>query len=93
MKDIFCRHGFRIVYDMDVTESIGDGFFFTIGYGDMTGEQLVVELMYYGISSISLGTTGSLQNGVRACVSRMREELFPVLEERVKAFNRDHSNL
>jgi aspartate/methionine/tyrosine aminotransferase len=93
MKDIFCRHGFRIVYDMDVTESIGDGFFFTIGYGDMTGEQLVVELMYYGISSISLGTTGSLQNGVRACVSRMREELFPVLEERVKAFNKDHSNL
>ena len=49
--------------------------------------------MYYGISSISLGTTGSLQNGVRACVSRMREELFPVLEERVKAFNKDHSNL
>ncbi len=93
MKDIFCRHGFRIVYDMDVTESIGDGFFFTIGYGDMTGEQLVVELMYYGISSISLGTTGSLQNGVRACVSRMREELFPVLEERVREFNKDHSNL
>ena len=93
MKDIFCSHGFHIVYDRDVTEAIGDGFFYTIGYGDMTGEELMVELMYYGISCISLGTTGSLQKGVRACVSRMREDLFPILEERAAEFDKDHRNL
>jgi len=91
MKEIFCHHGFHIVYDKDVTEKVGNGFFFTLGYGDMTGEQLLLELMYYGVSSICLSTTGSLQQGVRACTSRMREELYPVLEERMAAFEADHN--
>lgn len=90
MKDIFCRHGFHIVYDRDVTQNVGDGFFFTIGYGDLTGEELLPELMYYGVSGISLSTTGSRQKGIRACVSRMREDLYPVLEERMAAFDEDH---
>ncbi len=90
MKEIFCRHGFSIVYDRDVTEKVGDGFFFTLGYGDMTGEQLLLELMYYGVSSICLSTTGSLRSGVRACTSRMREELYDVLEERMNEFEKDH---
>ncbi|MBO4263948.1 MAG: pyridoxal phosphate-dependent aminotransferase [Bacteroidales bacterium] len=92
MKEIFCRHGFHIVYDRDVVEKVGDGFFFSLGYGDMTGEQLLLELMYYGVSSICLSTTGSLKNGVRACVSRMREELYPVLEARMDAFEKDHKS-
>ena len=46
--------------------------------------------MYYGVSSICLSTTGSLRKGVRACVSRMREDLYPVLEERMAAFEADH---
>lgn len=90
MKEIFCRHGFNIVYDYDVTMPVGDGFFFTLGYKGLTGEQLLLELMYYGVSSISLSTTGSHQQGVRACVSRMREELYDVLEERMAAFEQDH---
>ncbi|MCQ2182115.1 MAG: pyridoxal phosphate-dependent aminotransferase [Bacteroidales bacterium] len=90
MKDIFCRNGFHIVYDRDVTMDVGDGFFFTIGYDGMTSSELVVELMYYGVSSISLATTGSGQEGVRACVSRMREEHYDILEERMRAFNEDH---
>ena len=90
MKDIFRAHGFRVVYDRDVTMEVGDGFFFTIGYGSMSGSELVRELMYYGVSSISLATTGSLRGGVRACVSRMREELYPVLDERMAAFAADH---
>ena len=90
MKDIFKRHGFSIVYDRDATREVGDGFFFTLGYGDLTGEQLLIELMYYGVSSISLSTTGSLRKGVRGCTSRMREELYPVLEERMAAFEQDH---
>ena len=90
MKEIFCRHGFSVVYDRDVTREVGDGFFYTLGYPGLTGNQLVVELMYYGVSSISLSTTGSRREGVRACVSRMREELYPVLEERMAAFEKDH---
>ncbi|MCQ2143352.1 MAG: pyridoxal phosphate-dependent aminotransferase [Bacteroidales bacterium] len=92
MKDIFTRHGFTVVYDKDVTAKVGDGFFFTLGYPGMSGDRLLVELMYYGVSSISLSTTGSLQEGVRACTSRMRDELYDVLEERMKAFEEDHKN-
>ena len=90
MKDIFCRNGFRVVYDHDVSLPVGDGFFFTLGYGDLSGGELLRELLYYGVSCISLSTTGSLQNGVRGCTSRMRDELYPVLEERMKAFREDH---
>ena len=90
MKKIFTDNGFHIVYDRDVTQDVGDGFFFTIGYGNMTGGELLLELLHYGVSSISLSTTGSLQQGVRACTSRMRNELYEVLQERMKAFNEDH---
>lgn len=90
MKRIFTENGFHIVYDYDVEQAVGDGFFFTIGYGDMSGGELLRELLYYGISSISLSTTGSEQQGVRACTSRMREELYELLEQRAKAFAEDH---
>ena len=90
MKKIFTDNGFHIVYDYDATQVVGDGFFFTIGYGDMSGGDLLKELLYYGVSSISLSTTGSDQQGVRACTSRMRDELYEVMEERMKAFHEDH---
>lgn len=90
MKRIFTDNGFHIVYDNDATQRVGDGFFFTIGYGEMSGGELLVELLYYGVSSISLSTTGSEQRGVRACTSRMREELYDVMQERMMAFREDH---
>ena len=90
MKKIFTDNGFHIVYDYDVIQPVGDGFFFTLGYGKLSSGQLLKELLYYGVSSIALGTTGSEQQGVRACTSRMREELYPVMEERMKAFRMDH---
>lgn len=90
MKKIFTDNGFHIVYDHDVTQAVGDGFFFTIGYGNMTGGKLLKELLSYGVSSINLSTTGSMREGVRACVSRMRDELYPVMQERMKVFNEDH---
>ena len=92
MKEIFCRHGFHIVYDHDVTQDVGDGFFYALGYKDMTGEELLLELMYYGVSSICLSTTGSKKYGVRACVSRMRDELYEVLDNRMAAFDADHTD-
>lgn len=90
MKRLFCENGFHVVYDRDVEETIGDGFFFTIGYPGMSSGELMRELLYYGISSITLNTTGSEQEGIRACTSRMSEGLFDVLEERLKAFRCDH---
>ena len=90
MKRIFTDNGFHIVYDYDATQPVGDGFFFTIGYGNMTGGKLLTELLYYGVSSISLSTTGSEQQGVRACTSRMKPDLYAVMEERMRAFKEDH---
>lgn len=90
MKKIFLDNGFTITYPTDVTESIGDGFFFSLSYPGMTGSELVKELIHYGVSSINLDTTGSLQPGVRACTSRMRDELYPVLAERMHQFQIDH---
>ena len=90
MKRIFTDNGFHIVYDHDVTQRVGDGFFFTIGYGTMSGGELLKELLYYGVSSISLSTTGSEQQGVRACTSRMRDDLYDVMQERMQAFAADH---
>lgn len=90
MKKIFCDNGFIITYPRDVTEEIADGFFFSLSYPGMTGGELVCELISYGVSSINLDTTGSLEHGVRACTSRMRDELYSVLEERMQMFHRDH---
>ena len=90
MKEIFCAHGFDVVYEHDVTRRVGDGFFFTLGYEGLSGDELVVELMKYGVSCISLSTTGSLRPGVRACTSRMREDLYDILDSRMASFEEDH---
>ena len=90
MKKIFTENGFHIVYDSDVNQKVGDGFFCKVVVQQHRYRQLLRELLYYGVSSISLALTGSGQNGVRACTSRMSEELYPVLEERMKAFREDH---
>jgi aspartate/methionine/tyrosine aminotransferase len=90
MKELFTRHGFHIVYPTDIDRPIGDGFFFTVGYGSMSCGELMSELLLYGISSIALSTTGSEQQGVRACSSRMTDDLFPTLEARLAAFQTDH---
>lgn len=90
MKEVFTRHGFSVVYDRDVTAQVGDGFFFTLAYPGLSGAELVSELVHYGVSCINLSTTGSLREGVRACTSRMREELYAVLDERMAEFAKDH---
>lgn len=92
MKDLFRKYGFKIVYDMDLDEPIADGFYFTVSYPGFEGPQLVEKLLYYGISAISLGITGSTRTeGLRACVSQVRRDQFPALEERLKRFREDHS--
>ena len=86
LKDIFLRHGFRLVYDNDLGEPVADGFYFTIAYPGMTGGQLVEALMCYGVSAISLVTTGSGQEGLRACTSFIQDHQYALLEERMKLF-------
>lgn len=91
MKKIFTDNGFSIVYDMDEDKPLADGFYFTISYPGLTGEQLIEELLYYGVSAISLAITGSERTeGLRACVSQVQRSQFPDLEERLKRFNADH---
>jgi aspartate/methionine/tyrosine aminotransferase len=91
MKKMFTDNGFTIVYDKDEDEPIADGFYFTFAYPGFTGEALLSELIYYGISAISLAITGSERlEGIRACVSLVKREQFPDLEYRLKRFHEDH---
>ena len=91
MKKLFTDNGFYIVYKTDVDEPIADGFYFTIAYPGLTGEELMNELIYYGVSAISLAITGSERTeGIRACVSSVQRDQFPDLEYRLKKFYENH---
>lgn len=90
MKNALVENGFEIVYNKDLDQDIADGFYFTFNYPGMTGEQTLNELVYYGISAISLDVTGSDQQGLRACVSLIPHDMLPIFAQRVKQFNEDH---
>ncbi|MDR0866666.1 MAG: pyridoxal phosphate-dependent aminotransferase [Candidatus Symbiothrix sp.] len=92
MKAIFLKHGFEIVYDRDLDEAIADGFYFTIRYPGMSGDELMAALIPFGISAISLSTTGSNQEGLRACTSFIKDNQYDLLDERLTEFTR-HRNL
>ena len=90
IKEIMTRNGFHIVYDTDADgQPVGDGFFFTFGYKDWTGQQLVNKLIYYGVSAIALESTGAKREGMRGCASTIREDQYEQLEERLRKFNED----
>ena len=92
MKKLFTDNGFKIVYDKDEDKPIADGFYFTISYPGFTGEELIEEFMYYGISAISLAITGSERlEGLRACVSLIQRSQFPDLEYRLRKFHENHA--
>ena len=91
MKKMFTENGFFITYPYDLEEPIADGFYFTISYPGLTASELINSLLRYGISAITLDTTGSDRNdGLRACVSEVPVSLFPDLEYRLKFFSKDH---
>lgn len=91
MKKMFTANGFYIVYDKDEGNLIADGFYFTVAYPGFSGDDLLKELLFYGISAISLAITGSERTeGIRACVSLVRRDQFKDLEERLEWFYRDH---
>ena len=86
LKEIFLKQGFKLVYDKDLDEEIADGFYFTIAYPGMTGGELLKRLIPYGISAISLSTTGSKQEGLRICTSFIQDHQYELLEQRLAAF-------
>ncbi len=91
MKKLFLDNGFHIVYDKDEDDPIADGFYFTFAYPGFTGAELLKELLYYGISAITLDITGSERHeGIRACVSLVQRSQFKDLEERLRQFHQDH---
>ncbi len=92
MKKMFVSNHFEIVYDRDPDEPLADGFYFTISYPGMAGSKLLEELLCYGVSAISLETTGSDRPyGLRACVSQVSRDQFDDLGTRLKKFSVDHS--
>lgn len=92
IKEIMLKNGFHIVYDKDADgREVGDGFFFTFGYKDWTGKKLVNKLIYYGVSAISLESTGAKREGMRGCASSIREDQYEQLDERLRKFNEDFS--
>ncbi|MCZ7558376.1 MAG: pyridoxal phosphate-dependent aminotransferase [Bacteroidia bacterium] len=91
MKKDFLDNGFSIVYDKDEDNPIADGFYFTVAYPNLSGEELIAALMPYGISAISLSNTGSKRlEGIRACVSLVSEEQIPELRARLQLFHENH---
>ncbi|MDE5994225.1 MAG: pyridoxal phosphate-dependent aminotransferase, partial [Oscillospiraceae bacterium] len=88
VKKLFTDNGFHIVYSIDGNKPISDGFFFTVGYPNMSGTELQSELLRYGVSSISLPSTGSEQEGIRVTVSMISDdEEMQHLCQRLAAFD------
>ena len=92
MKKLFLENGFEIVYDKDEERLLADGFYFTISYPGYQGGELLSELLRYGISALTLNTSGSDRTeGLRICVSHTQLNDIPVLKERLEIFRTDHS--
>jgi len=92
MKKLFTDNGFSIVYDKDEDKPIADGFYFTFSYPGFNSGELLRELLFYGISAITLNITGSERlEGIRACVSLVARNQFTDLEFRLKKFAEDHT--
>lgn len=90
VKKSFTENGFYIVYNNDLGEDLADGFYFTVAYPGLTGSELMRELMFYGISVISLETTGSDQEGLRICTSFIKDDQYDDLDFRLKCFRKNH---
>ena len=88
-KELFFKHGFSMVYDKDMDQDVSDGFFYTICYKDMTGGELLYDLMRCGICAITLVSSRSKQQGIRVCVSMLNSERdFADLDERLGLFGK-----
>jgi len=86
-RHIFEANGFHLVYDKDMEQTIGDGFFYTVTYKGLNNSELLEALLRCGIIAIPLNTTGSGQCGIRVCVSRLISDAdFELLDRHLKMF-------
>ena len=86
-RQIFDKHGFHLVYDKDMEQTISDGFFYTVGYKNLNNRELLEALLRCGVIAIPINTTGSGQFGIRVCVSRLlTEEDFARLDAHLAMF-------
>lgn len=89
-RKLFVDNGFHLVYDEDCGTPISDGFFFTVAYGDMDSRHIQGELMRHGVCTISLPSTGSRQEGIRVCVSKLdNQATIENLAKRLKNFSNE----
>ena len=87
MKKVFLKYGLDLVYDVDLGQPIGDGFYFTVSHPELNGEELLFEMIRHGMAGIPLSTTGSKKEGVRICVSLIQEDQMDELEKRLSSMN------
>ena len=87
IKIIFQKYDFDLVYDKDMDEPISDGFYFTVSRQEMTGAELLFQMLRYGMAGIPLSTTGSTREGIRICVSIIRNSQLGEMENRLSALN------
>lgn len=94
MKAEFQAHGFQLVYDADGDLPLADGFYFTVSYPGLDGNGLLHHLLCFGISAISLGSTGSEHSeGLRACVSQITDKQLAELGGRLAQFDKTVSTI
>ena len=53
----------------------------------MKGDELLFEMLRYGMAGIPLSITGSTKEGIRICVSFVEETQFKELDERLSALD------
>ncbi len=92
IKKIFLENGFQLVYEEDMGEPIGDGFYFTVSKPRFTGDKLLFEMLRYGMAGIPLSTTGSTREGIRICVSLIKDNQISLLKERLALMNNSISS-
>ncbi len=84
MKQLFIDNGFQLAYDRDGNKSLADGFYFTVSKKGWTTEFLCQKFLQYGLGAISLSICGTQINGVRICVSQMKQTDLYELKNRLE---------
>ncbi len=91
LKEIFQRHGFRIVYDNDLGEPLADGFYFTFSYPGFTGAARREGRLHNGGWALTLESTRAPPPPGRGPGgSVVDESQYPLVAERLGRFREEH---
>ena len=63
------------------------GFYFTVSKPGFAGDKLLFEMLRYGMAGIPLSTTGSTKEGIRICVSLIKDDQVSLLDDRLVLMN------